>query len=143
MSQVSDLTFALLNVFEGLRLHAYPDSGGVWTIGYGHIKGVKEGDVCTLAQARLWMEEDLEPVYVTIQHYLPGASIIAQAVYASFGYNCGVTALIHILEGKAKMTEFIHVGNLVSNGLLSRRALEQALIDASVQYIPGEENDSK
>jgi lysozyme len=24
--------------FEGLRLYAYPDIGGVWTIGYGHTR---------------------------------------------------------------------------------------------------------
>ena len=29
--------------FEGCRLAAYPDTGGVWTIGYGHTKGVAEG----------------------------------------------------------------------------------------------------
>lgn len=27
---------ALTKHFEGLRLVAYPDQGGVWTIGWGH-----------------------------------------------------------------------------------------------------------
>jgi lysozyme len=31
-------------VAEGRRLKAYQDTGGVWTIGYGHTKGVKPGD---------------------------------------------------------------------------------------------------
>ncbi|WP_423245967.1 glycoside hydrolase family protein [Periweissella cryptocerci] len=33
----------LLKQFEGLRLKAYQDSVGVWTIGYGHTKGVVRG----------------------------------------------------------------------------------------------------
>jgi lysozyme len=45
---------------EGLRLHAYQDTGGVWTIGYGHTKDVKEGDTCTKEQALQWLSEDLQ-----------------------------------------------------------------------------------
>jgi lysozyme len=30
--------------FEGCRLEAYQDAGGVWTIGYGHTFGVRKGD---------------------------------------------------------------------------------------------------
>ena len=32
----SDQGLALTEQFEGLRLTAYQDSVGVWTIGYGH-----------------------------------------------------------------------------------------------------------
>src|ERR1700743_31650 len=32
----SDAGYALTEEFEGLRLTAYQDSVGVWTIGYGH-----------------------------------------------------------------------------------------------------------
>jgi lysozyme len=44
---------------EGVRLKAYQDSGGVWTIGYGHTRGVQAGDTCTQEQAEAWLEEDL------------------------------------------------------------------------------------
>ena len=27
---------ALIKEFEGCKLEAYPDFGGIWTIGYGH-----------------------------------------------------------------------------------------------------------
>ena len=33
----------LLKSFEGCRLTAYKCPAGVWTIGYGHTKGVKRG----------------------------------------------------------------------------------------------------
>jgi lysozyme len=43
---------------EGLRLAAYLDTVGVWTLGYGHTP-CKEGDTCTLAQAQAWLEADI------------------------------------------------------------------------------------
>lgn len=52
---------AIAKKHEGLRLKAYPDpaSGGdPWTIGYGHTRGVRKGDTCTLEQAEAWFEED-------------------------------------------------------------------------------------
>jgi lysozyme len=44
---------------EALRLTAYQDAKGVWTIGYGHTAGVKRGDRCTQFQAEQWLKEDL------------------------------------------------------------------------------------
>lgn len=36
---------------EGLRLNAYRDPVGIWTIGYGHTASAKPGQVITRAQA--------------------------------------------------------------------------------------------
>lgn len=55
---ISEPGLKIIKDFEGLRLQAYLDSGGVPTIGYGHIKGVKMGDTCTLAQAEAWLREE-------------------------------------------------------------------------------------
>lgn len=45
---------------EGLILHAYPDGGGVLTIGYGHTgKDVFPGMVCTPAAALKWLQDDI------------------------------------------------------------------------------------
>lgn len=44
--------FALALKFEGCKLTAYPDEGGVWTIGIGHTQGVYEGQIITMAEAR-------------------------------------------------------------------------------------------
>ena len=32
---------ALVRAYEGLRLEAYQDGAGIWTIGYGHTEGVR------------------------------------------------------------------------------------------------------
>jgi len=52
--------FKLLTTFEGCRLDAYDDGVGVWTIGYGHTKGIHEGMTITQAQAEQFLQEDLE-----------------------------------------------------------------------------------
>ncbi len=68
---VTDQTVSLIRGFEGLHLKAYPDpaselartgkgSGEPWTIGYGHTKGVKPGDTCTLQQADIWLQQDAD-----------------------------------------------------------------------------------
>ena len=52
--------FKLLTTFEGCRLDAYDDGVGVWTIGYGHTKGIHEGMTITQVQAEQFLQEDLE-----------------------------------------------------------------------------------
>ena len=50
----------LIKSFEGLRLHAYKCPAGVWTIGYGHTKGVKKGDMITELKAETLLIIDLQ-----------------------------------------------------------------------------------
>ena len=42
---ISKEGIALIKKFEGCELEAYKCAAGVWTIGYGHTKDVKEGEV--------------------------------------------------------------------------------------------------
>ena len=51
---------ALTEQFEGCELFAYQDSGGVWTIGYGHTFGVTPGMTCTQEQADAWLTQDIQ-----------------------------------------------------------------------------------
>lgn len=45
--------------WEGLRLKAYQDVVGVWTIGYGHTKTAKPGMVITEKEAEKLLRDDL------------------------------------------------------------------------------------
>lgn len=45
---------------EGLRLKAYRCTAGRLTIGFGHTKGVKAGDVTTEEQASAWLDDDMK-----------------------------------------------------------------------------------
>ena len=49
----------LIEYFEGVRLTAYKDSGGILTIGYGHTKNVKEDDIITEDDAEKLLKIDL------------------------------------------------------------------------------------
>ena len=46
--------------FEGCKLAAYLDQGGVPTIGFGHTKGVQIGDTCTKDEANSYLLQDVQ-----------------------------------------------------------------------------------
>ena len=48
--------------FEGRELKAYRCSAGVWTVGYGHTNGVKEGDEISPAEAEQLLVDDLTAI---------------------------------------------------------------------------------
>jgi len=50
----------ILKYFEGCKLTAYQDSVGVWTIGYGHTKGVYNGMTITQDEAEQMLLTELE-----------------------------------------------------------------------------------
>lgn len=49
----------LIKKFEGLKLKSYLCPAKVWTIGYGHTKGVKEGQKITEEEATKLLLEDI------------------------------------------------------------------------------------
>jgi lysozyme len=84
----------LIKSFEGLELEAYLCPADVWTIGYGHTKGVKEGDTVTKEEAEKLLDEDLaffrngvkRLVKVDLNENQFGALV-------SFAYNLGLGSL--------------------------------------------------
>lgn len=86
----------LTEQFEGCKLAAYRNKGDVWTIGYGHTRGVKQGDTCTQAQADAWLLEDIALVADAINRDITVP--LTQGEFdalCDFGFNLGV----HALEG--------------------------------------------
>ena len=59
MMQTSRTGIELLKHFEGCELKAYQDSVGVWTIGYGHTKGIYEGLEITQSEAEKMLVDEL------------------------------------------------------------------------------------
>ena len=127
--------------FEGCRLAAYPDIGGVWTIGYGHTHGVHQGMTCTREQAEAWLEQDTrlaaDAVNRLVQISLKQSEFDA---LVDFVFNLGVGAF-----ARSTMLKDINAGNLaaaapqfplwdhvagrVLAGLLHRRLAEEAEFD--------------
>ena len=91
--KTSPLGKAIIRESEGLYLKAYLCPAGVWTIGYGHTSGVKQGDVCTEAQAEKYLEEDLADCEQVVARLLPNANQNQFDALVSFSFNAGIGAL--------------------------------------------------
>ena len=60
MHQVlSERGLTLIKSFEGLRLSSYRDSGGIWTIGYGHTGDVGAGKTISELTALTLLQADV------------------------------------------------------------------------------------
>lgn len=57
---IGDDGVELIASFEKCRLNAYDDGYGVWTIGYGHTRGVVPGMTITKEEAEELFREDLQ-----------------------------------------------------------------------------------
>ena len=84
----------LIKRFEGLRLEAYQDSVGIWTIGYGttRINGVpvQPGMIITQVEAEAFLLEDLKEFVPIVQRNT--RALITQSMFdalCSFTYNLG------------------------------------------------------
>jgi len=49
----------LIKKFEGCKLKSYKCPAGVWTIGYGHTEGIKEGDIVSPQEADKLLRADV------------------------------------------------------------------------------------
>lgn len=85
----------LIKQYEGLRLNAYQDAGGVWTIGYGHTAGVQPSDVITKEEADALFWADVEKFVRGVNRLKQGTRLTQSQFDAmvSFAYNCGLGAL--------------------------------------------------
>ena len=131
---------AMLQTFEGCKLSAYRDVGGVWTIGYGHTRGVTDGLTCLQAQADAWLAEDIAPAEQGVTRLVQVPLVQGQFdALVSFAFNCGVAALaastllrkLNAQDCCGAADEFPRwvrdaQGN-VEPGLVSRRTKERAL----------------
>lgn len=84
----------LIKRFEGLRLKAYKDVRGIWTLGYGHIDGVVEGMECTPEKADEWLKSDVETAERAVGKIIDVALTDNQfSALVSFVFNLGAGAL--------------------------------------------------
>ena len=134
---------SLIKQFEGCRLIAYKCPAGVWTIGYGHTAGVKDGDTITQEQADDYLRNDLAKYEKAVMNY-DGIYHFNQNQFdtlVSFSYNCGIGNLKNLTQsGKrtlaqisTKLPLYNKAGGVVLRGLQRRRAAEKELFDTPIQ----------
>lgn len=144
---VSQNGINLIKKWEGLRLKAYQDSVGVWTIGFGHTKGVKRGDTCTAWQAEQWLKEEARS-HMTVAERLIRVPLNQNQYDAltSFHYNLGKNILsgsnlLNLINSKKwneaakKMKEYNRAGGKVLQGLVNRRNDEASLFLKGVTQV--------
>ena len=141
---VSNSGMVLICSFEGLRLNAYDDGVGVWTIGFGTtiypngIK-VKKGDTCTEAQAKVYMAHDLKKFESAVNSAVTVPINQNQFdALVSLAYNIGTSAFKNstlvkklnagdIRGAAAQFNVWNKGGGKVMQGLVNRRKSEKAL----------------
>jgi GH24 family phage-related lysozyme (muramidase) len=129
----------LLKSFEGLRLEAYQDPVGVWTIGYGTTSGVRPGMVITEAEAEALLRRDLARFENAVADLVNVPVNDDQfSALVSFTYNVGEGALasstlLRLLNqrdysGAAdQLLRWNRAGGAELPGLTRRRRAERAL----------------
>ncbi len=138
-----EIAVPFIGRWEGLRLAAYQDIVGVWTVCYGETKGVKPGDQYTKAECDAMLAREIQAYRVGWHAYV-GADVLAElpvkrdVAFTSLAYNVGVSG-----AGKSTATRRLNAGNIagacealgwwnkaggrVVRGLVNRRAEETTL----------------
>lgn len=124
----------LITKWEGLKLTAYKCPAGVWTIGYGHTKGVKKGDTITKAQAIEYLKSDLKTAEKNVTKFSKyNWSQNEFDALVSFAYNIGSINQLTANGTRTKaviadkMLLYRKAGGKVLKGLENRRREERAL----------------
>lgn len=140
----------LIKRFEGLRLTAYRDSAGVWTIGYGHTgkvdgKAVCKGMKITQSKADSLLRDDVAKfwAYANNSDYVPLMTRMNEnqlSALTSFAYNCGQDSLKTLCADRtiAEIGEALllynKAGGKTLSGLTSRRKAERELYLTEVTH---------
>ena len=138
---ISQEGISLIKKFEGCELEAYKCAAGVWTIGYGHTKDVKENEVITKEEAESMLVHEL-------QEYCNDVDIAVKVdlkqnefdALVSWTYNLGPTNLnsstmLRVLnEGKhddvpTQIKRWNKAGGEVLKGLIRRRNAEALMFE--------------
>ena len=132
----------MIKHFEGLELNAYQCAAGVWTIGYGHTKGVQKGMVISEDTANEMLVEELNEY----ESYITGLVTVELNqnqfdAMVSWVYNLGVgnlkaSTLLKVLNAgnyagvPEQMLRWNKAGGKVLEGLTRRRQAEADLFVA-------------
>lgn len=113
MMHISQEGIDLIKKYEGCRLTAYKCPAGVWTIGYGHTRGVSKGMTITREIAERLLKEDLAPFEKAVE-------------------GIGVHLRRHEFDALVCLCYNIGEGNFNSS-TLRRKVIEKARKDAEIQ----------
>lgn len=132
-------TVSLGGYFEGRKLTAYQDTGGVWTLCDGHTAGVKAGDTATPEQCQAWLQKEMGDALATVQRCITVPLNLGQlAAFTDAAYNLGPAVVCgstlqrkanagDVVGACAELPRWVHAGGQVLPGLVARREAERKL----------------
>ena len=137
--KISEDGLELIKKFEGCETTAYQDSVGVWTIGFGHTKGVEEGQTCSIEDAESMLAEEMDEyesyinnmVKVELQQHEFDA--LVAWVYNLGPTNLGESTMLKVLNGGQfdrvpdEMNRWTRAGGEILEGLVRRRQAESLM----------------
>lgn len=141
--RTSQRGLSLIKSFEGLRLQAYQDAVGVWTIGYGTTRGVNAGMKISKEQAERMLLNDVQRFEPEVERLVTVPLSQNQwDALVSFTYNLGAANLesstllrkLNAGDYAAAADQFPRwnkAGGKVLVGLTRRREAERALFLAA------------
>ena len=99
----------IIKEFEGCKLKAYKCPADVWTIGYGHTDGVKEGDEITQQEADRLLASDVDLFTSGVQRLVTSDINRNQlGALVSFAFNLGLGNLRH-----STLLKLVNAGDFV------------------------------
>jgi lysozyme len=145
----SDAGIALTKSFEGLRLTAYEDSTGIWTVGYGHTgPAILAGMTISDADAEALLRADLTDAVACVNRAVTAEILQNQFdAMVDFCFNAGRGNFLQsTLLRKVNFEDFtgaavqfglwVHGGGEVIPGLVRRRKAEAALFLSPPAALP-------
>ena len=137
--KISEDGLELIKKFEGCETSAYQDSVGVWTIGFGHTKGVEEGQTCSIEDAESMLADEMDEyegyinnmVKVELQQH-EFDSLVAW-VYNLGPTNLSESTMLKVLNGGQfdrvpdEMNRWTRAGGEILEGLVRRRQAESLM----------------
>lgn len=133
---INNTTIKGICSFEGCKLQAYKCPAGVWTIGYGHTKGVKQGQRISKEQAIEYLKQDLSPIVLQLNKLDVCKTQGQFTALVDFIFNLGLNAFLkstlykYIKQGKSddlicsQFMKWVYAGGKKLTGLVKRRQWE-------------------
>lgn len=130
-----DKALRIIKKYEGLRLESYLCPAGVWTIGYGHTKGVKKNQTITKEKAEEFLLEDVKRFQKAVERYDSIYHWTENEYNAllSFAFNIGSISQLTASGTRPKeviakkILLYVKAGGVTLPGLVKRREEEAAL----------------
>ena len=116
---------------EGLRLEAYQDTLGNWSVGFGHTPAFS-GQTITEAEADSWLMQDLNSAQTSLLSSLPwcfSLSVPRYCVLWNMTFNMGIAHLLEfrLMLAAVRNADYPEAAKQMLNSLWAEQVKERAV----------------